>query len=80
MIYFGDGETDVPCMRTIKSEGGYSFAVYGNEKKKAVAHQLLSEGRVNYACEADYSPNGEMMHIVHRILDKIKADYALEEL
>ena len=80
MIYFGDGETDVPCMRTIKSEGGYSFAVYGNEKKKAVAHQLLSEGRVNYACEADYSPNGEMMHIVHRILDKIKAEYALEEL
>ena len=22
MIYFGDGETDVPCMRTIKSNGG----------------------------------------------------------
>ena len=77
MIYFGDGETDVPCMRTVKAEGGHSFAVYGNEKKHKVAEQLLTEGRVNFACEADYSENGEIMKIVRHILDKIKADYAL---
>ena len=77
MIYFGDGETDVPCMRTIKSNGGHSFAVYGNEKKRALAQQLLAEGRVNFACAADYTEEGEMMVIVKRILDKIKADYTL---
>ena len=77
MIYFGDGETDVPCMRTVKAEGGHSFAVYGNEKKRKVAEQLLAEGRVNFACEADYSENGEIMKIVRHILDKVKADYAL---
>ena len=77
MIYFGDGETDVPCMRTVKAEGGHSFAVYGNEKKRKVAEQLLAEGRVNFACEADYSENGEIMRIVRHILDKVKADYAL---
>ena len=77
MIYFGDGETDVPCMRTVKAEGGHSFAVYGNEKKREVAEQLLAEGRVNFACEADYSENGEIMRIVRHILDKVKADYAL---
>jgi predicted HAD superfamily phosphohydrolase len=77
MIYFGDGETDVPCMRTVKAGGGHSFAVYGNEKKRKVAEQLLAEGRVNFACEADYSENGEIMRIVRHILDKVKADYAL---
>jgi hypothetical protein len=77
MIYFGDGETDVPCMRTVKTEGGYSFAVYGNEKKQSVAQQLLSEGRVNFACEADYTEDGEIMKKVRHILDKVKAEHAL---
>lgn len=80
MIYFGDGETDVPCMRTVKSNGGYSFAIYGNDKKRVVAQQLLSEGRVNFACNADYTDQGEMMEIVKRILDKIKAEYALSQV
>ena len=79
MIYFGDGETDVPCMRTIKANGGHSFAVYGNDKKRQLAQQLLSEGRVNFACAADYTTNGEMMVIVKRILDKVKADYTLSQ-
>ena len=79
MIYFGDGETDVPCMRTVKSNGGHSFAVYGNDKKRALAQQLLSEGRVNFACAADYTENSEMMVIVKRVLDKIKADYTLTQ-
>ena len=80
MIYFGDGETDVPCMRTVKSNGGYSFAVYGNDKKRVLAQQLLAEGRVNFACNADYTDQGEMMEIVKRILDKIKAEYALSQV
>lgn len=79
MIYFGDGETDVPCMRTVKSNGGYSFAVYGNDKKRVLAMQLLSEGRVNFACAADYTEGGEMMEIVKRILDKVKIDYTLSQ-
>lgn len=79
MIYFGDGETDVPCMRTVKSNGGYSFAVYGNDKKRTLAMQLLSEGRVNFACAADYTEGGEMMEIVKRILDKVKIDYTLSQ-
>ena len=79
MIYFGDGETDVPCMRTIRANGGHSFAVYGNDKKRVVAQQLLEEGRVNFACAADYTEDGEMMKIVKRIIDKIKADYTLSQ-
>jgi len=80
MIYFGDGETDVPCMRMVKANGGYSFAVYGNDQKRALAQQLLKDGRVNFACQADYTQQGEMMEIVKRILDKVKADYTLSHL
>lgn len=79
MIYFGDGETDVPCMRTVKANGGYSLAIFGNEKKRQVASQLLEEGRVNFACLADYTQQGELMEIVKHILDKVKADYELEK-
>lgn len=39
MIYFGDGETDIPCMKMVKQNGGYSIAVYNpkDPNKKMVA-------------------------------------------
>jgi hypothetical protein len=67
-------------MRMVRAEGGYSFAVYGNEHKQKVARQLLDEERVNFACPADYSVDGELMNIVKHILDKIKTDYSLSLL
>ena len=27
MIYFGDGETDIPCMKIVKMFGGHAVAV-----------------------------------------------------
>ncbi len=75
MIYFGDGETDIPCMKLIKEQGGHSIAVYkpGSTKKKT-AEKLINENRVNFVCPADYSENKEMHNVVKIIIDKIKAD------
>ncbi|MBQ9254466.1 MAG: haloacid dehalogenase-like hydrolase [Bacteroidales bacterium] len=80
MIYFGDGETDVPCMKMVKVHGGHSIAVYGDNRKKDTAMKLIREGRVNFACKADYSKDKDVYSVVKRILDKIKADYDFNRL
>lgn len=80
MIYFGDGETDIPCMKMVKVHGGHSIAVYSNSKKKETAKKLINDNRVNFICQADYREGKEMHMIVKRILDKIKADYEFQRL
>lgn len=82
MIYFGDGETDVPCMKLIKQLGGKSIAVYNpiNRVKKAAAEKLILEDRVNFVCPADYTINSEMYEVVTTIIDKIKSDIDFRHL
>lgn len=80
MIYFGDGETDIPCMKMIKEHGGHSIVVYGDKKKKSIAHKLINENRVNFACLADYRENKDIHAVVKRILDKIKSDFEFNRL
>lgn len=82
MIYFGDGETDVPCMKLIKQQGGRSIAVYNPSKraKKATAEKLIAENRVNFVCPADYSKDSEIYKVVTTIIDKIKSDYEFKKL
>ena len=82
MIYFGDGDTDIPCMKMIKEHGGHSIAVYahGDSSKKATALQLIRNNRVNFICPADYRAGKEINIVVKRVLDKIKADYEFQRL
>lgn len=75
MIYFGDGETDVPSMSVVKSQGGHAIAVYGDPKKKATATKLINANRVDFMCMADYSEGREVYDTVCRILNKIRTDY-----
>ena len=82
MIYFGDGETDIPCMKMVKQNGGYSIAVYNPSKKgkKDIAKKLISEDRVNFVCSADYKKSSDIYEVVTTILQKIKRDYDFDTL
>ena len=82
MIYVGDGTTDIPCMRLVKSFGGHSIAVYNPSQKGARKEMstLIHDNRVNYVCPADYTPGSEMDVIVKTIIDKIDLDDKLERL
>ncbi len=82
MIYFGDGETDIPSMKVVSMFGGNSIAVYNPkiQKKKAFALKLLRQGRVGFAVPADYRKESRTFKVVCAIIDKIKADYDLRQL
>lgn len=78
MIYIGDGLTDVPCMKLVRSSGGTSIALY-NKNKSEIAKDMIEHERVDFAFKADYSEGSELDIIMHRLLDKLAADNALEE-
>ena len=70
MIYIGDGLTDVPCMKLVKVNGGYSIAVYTSKDK---VKSLMTDDRVNYIARADYSEGTELDSIVKNIIVKMSA-------
>ena len=82
MIYFGDGETDVPSMKIVKMFGGNSIGVYNPESKKKVnvAKKLLRQQRVNFITPATYTKDSRTYQIVCSIIDKIKVDFDLAKL
>lgn len=73
MIYIGDGLTDVPCMKLVKTNGGQSIAVYDEDKGKEAVQALKKAGRVNFVAAADYRQGGDIETIVKSIIKKIQA-------
>jgi hypothetical protein len=81
MIYFGDGETDIPCMKLVKQYGGKSIAVYNpSKRKRETVTKLIDNNRVNFVCKADYTKDSEIYNIVKTIIVKIKADCDFRQL
>ena len=70
MIYIGDGLTDVPCMKLVKVNGGYSIAVYQKRKRDKVK-DLITHNRVNFIEPADYSEGSSLDQAVKDILCKM---------
>jgi len=81
MIYIGDSDTDIPCMKLIMVNGGYSIAVYDpktNNKNKA--YKMMREKRIKFYAPADYSEGKELDFIVKSIIDRTSANEKLENL
>lgn len=73
MIYIGDGLTDVPCMKLVKTNGGQSIAVYDQAKGKEAAEALKKADRVNFVAAADYGRGSDIEVIIQAIIKKIRA-------
>ncbi len=82
MIYFGDGETDVPSMKIVKMFGGNPIAVYNpaSPKKAANARKMLRQGRVNFSVPAIYTKDSRAYKIVCTIIDNIRSAHELRRL
>ncbi|NLC23997.1 haloacid dehalogenase-like hydrolase [Oxalobacter vibrioformis] len=75
ILFIGDGETDIPCMRLVKEQGGHAIAVYPPDKEGAQAHarKLVEEGRATLFTPADYRQGKGIDLAVRAILDRIEA-------
>lgn len=81
MIYIGDSDTDVPCMKLVNSYGGHSIGVYDpNKKDKTKVHKMIHDGRVKYYVPADYSEGSDLDILVKGIIDKTAANEKLEQI
>lgn len=82
MVYLGDGETDVPAMKMLKYQGGYSIGVYkpNSSKKKKICQDLITQERADYIASADYSEGKSIDNIIKTIIDKISVESKLENL
>ena len=76
MIYIGDGLTDVPCMKMMKSYGGVAIAVYQESTRKKVEDMLIKD-RVDFIFPANYEKSSEIDYTVKNILRKMAIADAL---
>lgn len=68
MIYIGDSQTDIPSMRVVMKNGGKAIGVYDSERKKVQLETLLSNNKINFIAEADYSKGKELETIIKDII------------
>ena len=79
MIYFGDGDTDVPSMAVMRKNGGHAIAVYPPGKSKAKCKDLFKAGRCDFFAPADYSRGGDLFRRTCLLLDRMLADIRVQE-
>lgn len=81
MIYIGDSDTDIPCMKLVTAYGGHSIGVYNADTgDKAKVYKMMRDGRVRYYAPADYSEGTELDTLVKAILRRTAANEELESL
>ena len=82
MVFIGDGETDIPAMKVVRSHGGHSIAVYNPKKieKQEIAKKLIADDRVNIIAPADYRENQKIDRFIKALINKIKADNDLANI
>ena len=79
IVYIGDSATDIPCMRLVKSRGGFSIGVYDPDKdERTRIYQLFNDDRLSFYAPADYSSRGQLSKIMKHIIDEVVAREALK--
>ena len=77
MVYIGDGLSDVPCMKMMRTYGGVAIAVWQPESRAAV-EELLSHDRVDFIFPADYREGTALDATLRNIIRKMAVVAQLE--
>ena len=82
MIYIGDSDTDIPCMKLVNVNGGHSIGVYNpcedDSVKYKKVHQMMRDNRIRYFAAADYSEGSELDQLVKNIIERTSINEKLE--
>lgn len=79
MVHIGDSDTDVPCMKLVNVNDGYSIGVYNADTKdKTKVYKMMRENRIKYYAPADYSEGKELDILLKAIIDRTAENEALE--
>ena len=79
MIYIGDSDTDIPCMKLVNSYGGYSIGVYNEAtREKSKVYKMIRDNRIKYFAPANYSEGHELDELVKTIIDRTALNEKLE--
>lgn len=79
MVYIGDSDTDIPCMKLVNTYGGHSIGVYDPRTgDKAKVHRMMRDKRIRYYAPADYTAGSELDLLVKAIIDKTAVYEVLE--
>ena len=74
IVYIGDSATDIPCMRLVKSKGGFSIGVFDPKKdERDKVYQLFNDDRITYYAPANYTAKSKLYHYLKQIIDTIAA-------
>ena len=81
MVYIGDSDTDVPCMKLVNSYGGHSIGVYNPETNdKSKVYKKMREGRIKYFMPADYREDTEIDKLIKAIINETATKEILENI
>lgn len=81
IIYIGDSDTDIPCMKLVNANGGHSIGVYNPEsQKKDKVFKMMHDKRIKYFAPADYSDGSELDTLVKTIIDRTFYNELLEDI
>ncbi len=79
MIYFGDGDTDVPSMAVMRKNGGHAIAVHPPGKPREKCVDLFKAGRCDFYAPADYRRGSELFKRTCLLIDRMLANIRVEE-
>lgn len=79
IVYIGDSDTDIPCMKLVNTYGGHSIGVYNDDTQdKTKVYKMMRDNRIKYYAPANYSEGEELDQLVKAIIDRTAANEALE--
>lgn len=80
IVYIGDSDTDIPCMKLVNTYGGHSIGVFNSETgEKTTVYKMLNDNRIKYYAAADYTAGSTLDGLIKDIIERTALNEKLEQ-